>query len=326
MNCPICGNELRPGKKDPSYGLCDNCRKKFKLPEASSNSDVTTASEPEEEPVQSSDKPVKKSSQGSDKPIKKSSSGSDKPRKKSNSGSGKPKKKSSSDSDKPKKKNSQRSDKPVKSKAKTQTDYFPDEMDTDTPKKGGCLKFIIIGIIILLLGAAGLFFGKDIIKEKFFKIEISADAKNDKKGSEGSASADNDKNHYSLGDTAEIGDLQVTFKNTSTSTGNETIIPGDGKTFLICELEITNNSDEEISISSQMDIEAYCDDYLVSEDLSGLSLPEAEGKNEFNGSVTPGASLDGILIYQVPENFSTFELMIAPDFWSGEAVKFFIQK
>ena len=206
MNCPICGNELRPGKKDPSYGLCDNCRKKFKLPEASSKSDVTTASEPEEEPVQSSDKPLKKSSQGSDKP----------------------KKKSSSDSDKPKKKKSQRSDKPVKSKAKTQTDYFPDEMDMDTPKKGGCLKFIIIGIIILLLGAAGLFFGKDIIKEKFFKIEISADAKNDKKGSEGSASADNDKNHYSLGDTAEIGDLQVTFKNTSTSTGNETIIPGDG--------------------------------------------------------------------------------------------------
>lgn len=300
MNCPICGNELRPGKKDPSYGLCDNCRKKFKLPEASSNSDVTTASEPEEEPVQSSDKPVKKIRQHSDKPVKKASSVK---------AQAKPQAKPQ-----------------TKSKAKTQTDYFPDEMDTDTPKKGGCLKFIIIGIIILLLGAAGLFFGKDIIKEKFFKAETSADAKNDKKDSEDPASADSDKNHYSLGDTAEIDDFQITFKNTSTSAGNETIIPGDGKAFLICELQITNNSDEEISISSLMDIEAYCDDYLVSEDLSGLSLPEAEGKNEFNGSVAPGDSLEGILIYQVPENFSTFELMIAPDFWSGETVKFFIQR
>ena len=33
MNCPKCGNELRISKKDPSFGLCDNCRKKFRLPE-----------------------------------------------------------------------------------------------------------------------------------------------------------------------------------------------------------------------------------------------------------------------------------------------------
>ncbi len=33
MNCPRCGNELRISKKDPSYGLCDECRKKFRLPE-----------------------------------------------------------------------------------------------------------------------------------------------------------------------------------------------------------------------------------------------------------------------------------------------------
>ncbi len=33
MNCPKCGNELRISKKDPRYGLCDECRKKFKLPE-----------------------------------------------------------------------------------------------------------------------------------------------------------------------------------------------------------------------------------------------------------------------------------------------------
>lgn len=35
MKCPRCGNELRISRKDPSYGLCDTCRKKFRLPEAS---------------------------------------------------------------------------------------------------------------------------------------------------------------------------------------------------------------------------------------------------------------------------------------------------
>ena len=30
MKCPRCRKELRRSKKDPNYGLCDNCRKKYK--------------------------------------------------------------------------------------------------------------------------------------------------------------------------------------------------------------------------------------------------------------------------------------------------------
>lgn len=30
MKCPRCGGELRRSQKDESYGLCDNCRKKYK--------------------------------------------------------------------------------------------------------------------------------------------------------------------------------------------------------------------------------------------------------------------------------------------------------
>ena len=33
MKCPICGEELKPGKKDPNYLLCYNCKKKFKVPQ-----------------------------------------------------------------------------------------------------------------------------------------------------------------------------------------------------------------------------------------------------------------------------------------------------
>lgn len=34
MKCPKCGRPLRKSRKDPSYGLCDYCRKKFRLPDA----------------------------------------------------------------------------------------------------------------------------------------------------------------------------------------------------------------------------------------------------------------------------------------------------
>ena len=33
MKCPICGQELRPSKKDPNYFLCYECKKKFKVPQ-----------------------------------------------------------------------------------------------------------------------------------------------------------------------------------------------------------------------------------------------------------------------------------------------------
>ena len=31
MNCPRCGNELRISRKDPRFGLCDTCRKKYRF-------------------------------------------------------------------------------------------------------------------------------------------------------------------------------------------------------------------------------------------------------------------------------------------------------
>lgn len=40
MKCPICGDELKPSKKDPRYVLCHSCRKKFKVPEKSKLTDI----------------------------------------------------------------------------------------------------------------------------------------------------------------------------------------------------------------------------------------------------------------------------------------------
>lgn len=39
MKCPICGEELKPSKKDPRYVLCHSCRKKFKVPEKAEAAD-----------------------------------------------------------------------------------------------------------------------------------------------------------------------------------------------------------------------------------------------------------------------------------------------
>ncbi|MDD3404177.1 MAG: hypothetical protein PHQ72_12610 [Hespellia sp.] len=43
MNCPKCGGPLRISKKDSGFGLCDHCKKKFRLPKEPSEKSAADA-------------------------------------------------------------------------------------------------------------------------------------------------------------------------------------------------------------------------------------------------------------------------------------------
>ena len=129
-----------------------------------------------------------------------------------------------------------------------------------------------------------------------------------------------------VGDTATLDNIQITLASVTESTGDEYVKPDSGNIYLILEFNITNNSKNDITISSIANFEAYCDDYTLNQDLGGLIAPESEGKNQLDGSVAAGKKMNGIIAYQVPENYSTFEINVAPDFWSNKAVKFSVTK
>lgn len=73
-----------------------------------------------------------------------------------------------------------------------------------------------------------------------------------------------------------------------------------------------------------MNFEAYCDDYSINQDILGLQAPEAEGINQLDGSVAAGKKMNGIIAYQVPKDYKTFEISVTPDFWSSNDIKFVI--
>ena len=75
-----------------------------------------------------------------------------------------------------------------------------------------------------------------------------------------------------------------------------------------------------------MNFEAYCDDYSLNQDIIGLQTPEAEGKNQLDGSVAAGKKMNGVIAYQVPSNYKTMEINVSPDFWSGRDIKFIHSK
>lgn len=241
MKCPICGNPLRPSKKDPAYGLCDNCKKKFKLKKETQNKKKTTPS---------TAKSVEKQ---------------------------------------PKKK-----------------------------KKRGLLKFFLFFIIIVAI--AGLahffFFGRDN-----YAADSSA-------ASSQTTETDSSTNttQSSVIQEETYNNVQISLISTSESKGGSLASPSDGNIFYICEFQITNNSEENITINSLSDIEAFCGDYSVSEDIAGLLLPETEDKSSLDGTIAMGQTFTGVVTYQIPEDYEQMQFRLSPDFWNSDTATFTISK
>lgn len=129
-----------------------------------------------------------------------------------------------------------------------------------------------------------------------------------------------EKNTFTVGEIAELRDVQVSLVGVTESTGSSFNTPNEGNIFVLCEFEITNNSKEEITVSSMLSFEAYCDDYTCSYSLGALL--EKGNKNQLDGTVAAGKKFRGVIGYEVAENWSELEVHFTPDFWSGKDIVF----
>lgn len=188
-------------------------------------------------------------------------------------------------------------------------------------KKGGCLKTILIMFgVFVVIGVIGSLAGGDKSEPK--KVSTSSD-QNDKSSQSGTA---DEKKEFKVGETVSLKDVNITLVSSTESAGSEYVKPDDGKEFLILEFNIENNSSKDINISSVANFEAYCDDYSLNQDILGQQAPEAEGKTQLDGSVASGKKMNGIIVYQVPTGYKSFEINVAPDFWSTKDIKYVINK
>lgn len=167
---------------------------------------------------------------------------------------------------------------------------------------------------------------KDVTNDKQAESGNSETKIDDSEESEPEDTDSEEKTEFYMGETAEQGDVQFTLVNVYESSGSELITPDDGNIFLVCEFDISNNSEEDIGISSVMNFEAYCDDYSLTLDIMGLQVPEAEGKSQLDGNIASGKKMNGIVAYQVPSDYKTMEINVTPDFWSGKDIKFIYSK
>ena len=125
---------------------------------------------------------------------------------------------------------------------------------------------------------------------------------------------------YGVGELAEKDGIEVTMLTAEENAGANYMYPNEGNIFVASEFEIVNNSDADIAISSMLCFTAYCDDYAVDQSYTGATLYSDKGT--LDGTVAPGKRLNGVIVYEVPQDWAKLEIVFTPSAWGDRSLTF----
>lgn len=122
--------------------------------------------------------------------------------------------------------------------------------------------------------------------------------------------------------TLDVDGVRIQLLEANLTDGGDSFLhPEEGMLFLELVFDIDNQSSKKISIST-FDFEAYCDDYALQDSLISYVASSHPELDMLHGTVAYGKKLKGTLCYQVPKDFSKFELIDSSD----ENINFTIQR
>ena len=128
---------------------------------------------------------------------------------------------------------------------------------------------------------------------------------------------------YTVGDTLEMQNVQVTLKDVCVSDGKDFNTPSNGNVFLVFEFDIANNSSESIAISSMLSFDAYADDYALNFSLSAIL---ADAGKQLDGNIAVGKKMNGIVGFEAPKDWKTAEVRFKPNVWVDKEFVFTVDR
>ena len=184
-------------------------------------------------------------------------------------------------------------------------------------KQGGILKWILI-IVIALVIIGAIAGGEEDQPEK-------AESNNSLNSSVVPSVSDVEETDepLSVGDTAEYKGVKVTLNSIAESKGSEYNKPADGNVFLLVNFTIENNTDSDLAVSSMLSFDAYQDGYSTNYSLSALLEKTGE---QLDGTIAPGKKMQGTIGYEVPVDYSEFEINYQADVWDSTKFNFVYKK
>lgn len=169
---------------------------------------------------------------------------------------------------------------------------------------GGCLITIII---IVILGGISTYLGDGNEDNPSTLTEKT-----------NNLTPEEEKSVFGIGDTVEVDDgIEMTILSAGVyESDNMFLGPSDGKLFYKVDIEISNNSSKDTTISSMLSFEAYEDEYSIDETFtSGI-------EDMLSGGVAAGKKIKGSLCYELNKNWKTLEIQYKPNVWLSKKIVF----
>ncbi len=183
----------------------------------------------------------------------------------------------------------------------------------------GCL-IVVLVVVVLVVIAAFAGGGESNSPQKVESTSGTSQA-----ASQASqAQSQPEQTVFTVGDTVELNGVKTTLLSAEEYPGKQYMMPTDGNVFLVCQFEIENDSSAEINVSSMVSFNAYCDDYSVNLSVTGEMLEDSW--KSLDGTVAPGKKINGVIAYEIPQDWQKMEISYTPSFWSGHDVQFEINK
>ena len=185
-------------------------------------------------------------------------------------------------------------------------------------KQGGALKTVLIIFVVLLL--IGGLFGNSESEEVTVKENTNIEAVEETKEKAKETT-------YGIGDIVSYNNVDVCILSYSESSGGDWSKPESGNIFVYPVIEISNNSDEELHISSMMSFNSYCDDYLLDYSSNALmAISTEDGMQALDMTIAPGKKAKGVLGLEVPTDWKTIEIYYKDNVWLDSNFSFVIEK
>lgn len=180
-------------------------------------------------------------------------------------------------------------------------------------KQGGKVKWIVIGVIVLILIIA-LFSGGSDSDTPSDSNPKKIGESDENKNNENAESKQEEKSEFSVGDVVETSDLKISFLSAGEyETDNEFLEPEEGNVYYKMDFEFENVSKSDEYVSS-FDFKCYADGYDMEQSyVDGMDL---------DATLSPGKKTKGSVFFQVPKDSKEITLEYETNFWTENKIVF----
>lgn len=120
--------------------------------------------------------------------------------------------------------------------------------------------------------------------------------------------------NLAIGDTAKVGDAEVTVHGFRFDSGGEFLAPDPGNIWIVVDATVVNTGDDEYNLSSILNTAVRDADGRLYDIAIG---PELQG--QLDGTIPPGDKLRGEMAYEVPEGALGLQFVFMQVFGSQQA-------